>query len=98
MKYRKKPIVIEAVQYLGVNKAFNLFNEYPEWLTKAINTREIGLSGGYCGQIGIKTLEGHVWASPGDYIIQGVKGELYPCKPDIFEQTYDRDKGEPVNE
>jgi hypothetical protein len=39
--------------------------------------------------VGISTLEGKIWASVGDYIIKGVQGEFYPCKPDIFEQTYE---------
>ena len=75
-KYRKKPVVIEAVQWDG--KAFD---------------------GAFPGDIGdvtfagrtllIATLEGTMTASPGDYIIRGVQGELYPCKPAIFEATYD---------
>jgi len=81
MQYRKKPIVIEAVQYDGskenlaaILRLGNSIMLYPDHLR-------------------IKTLEGIMHAFPGDWIIKGVKGELYPCKPDIFEQTY-----EPVTE
>lgn len=71
-KYRKKPCVIEAVQFTGDN------------LTECGLLREPGESAAY-----IDTLEGRMTASPGDYVITGVKGERYPCKPDIFEATYD---------
>lgn len=76
-KYRKKPVVIEAVLYSGENG------------------QEIGLFVGEAdrndgNQFLIHTLEGTMSADPGDYIIRGVQGEFYPCKPDIFEQTYER--------
>lgn len=83
-KYRKKPVEIEAWQ-LGSDEA------WPIWIEGAI----------YCGEILtnedhwiIKTLEGDHKASHGDYIIKGVKNELYPCKPDIFRQTYEVVEGE----
>lgn len=87
-KYRKKPVEIEAVQFLG----FTLpnFNEFPQWLTDELDFYE--------GRIKIfqdpfrmeiKNSEGYVKVSKGDYIIKGVNGELYPCKPDIFEKTYE---------
>lgn len=82
MKFRKKPVVIEAIQWLGTN-ADEVFD--------------------FCGGIGnphmfwghdkglkLHTLEGPLSASAGDWIIKGVKGEFYPCKPDIFEATYER--------
>lgn len=75
-KYRKKPVVIEAWQNSDEN-------EFPEWVSKADVGREPG------GVILINTLEGVMKAMPGDYIIQGVQGEVYPCKPDIFEATYE---------
>lgn len=88
MKFRKKPVVIEAVQHfndMGTRTA-----EIPVWLTKACISGVV-----YCGgkETFIKTLEGDHHVSDGDWIIRGVKGELYPCKPDIFEATY-----EPVSE
>lgn len=91
MKYRKKPVVIEAFQYDG--DLMNSKGQYyvPEWAEKAHKKGDI-----YFRDIGnipevmiIKTLEGDMVASIGDYIIQGVNGEIYPCKPDIFEKTYE---------
>ena len=74
--YRKKPVVIEAVQYTGLNSAeIELFTGQP-----------IGKETGK--PIVITTLEGQHIASLGDYIIKGVRGEFYPCKPDIFDATY----------
>jgi hypothetical protein len=77
-RYRKKPVVIDAVQ-LPVASA-------PAWLADAMDAGRVRLytSGG----ASIDTLEGTMTASAGDWIIQGVKGELYPCKPDIFSATY----------
>jgi hypothetical protein len=75
-KYRKKPVVIEAVQYDGT---FPMeFLRYDE---------RVFSDGG--NGICIKTLEGVMTARPGDWIIRGMKDELYPCKPDIFEATYE---------
>lgn len=75
-KYRKKPVVIEAWQNSDEN-------ECPVWVDNADVGREPG------GVILINTLEGVMKAMPGDYIIKGVQGEVYPCKPDIFEATYE---------
>ena len=80
MKYRKKPVVIEAIQFNGENaKEIIAFCETLEQL----NAQREGEN------IAIKTLEGTMIANIDDYIIKGVKGEFYPCKPDIFEQTYE---------
>lgn len=75
-KFRKKPVVIEAMRYTGVNGY------------------EVGGFVGYAdrneqNQFMIHTLEGVMAADPGDWIIKGVQGEFYPCKPDIFEATYE---------
>jgi len=88
MKYRKKPVVIEA---------FRLGDEWPDWWADKISTNEItteydGSSRGFNYAL-IKTLEGTMRAERGDWIIKGVKGEIYPCKPDIFEQTYEAAEG-----
>lgn len=81
MKYRKKPVVIEAWQVQPD------IGGMPEWLTDALGkTVTINSIGPI---LFIDTLEGRMRADPGDWIIQGVKGELYPCKPDIFAQTYE---------
>jgi hypothetical protein len=75
-KYRKKPVVIEAVQWVRGN----------EEKVKAFMNMELVTE--YQGELlVIETLEGTMRANQGDYIIKGVKGEFYPCKPDIFEQT-----------
>ena len=81
MKFRKKPVVIEAVQWTGRN-----VREVMELGIGRIGAVEVN---GSEGTITIPTLEGNMLASPGDWIIRGVKGELYPCKPDIFEATYE---------
>ena len=85
MKYRKKPVVIEAVQWLGGDESWEeilKFSENPHY-------RRMDLLAGN-GKITIKTLEGEMTADKGDWIIKGIKGEFYPCKPDIFEQTYEK--------
>lgn len=91
--YRKKPIEIEAIQYLGVSnleevlaftgkhpswdKCFDSMEEYKEFVAANAELFKI------------KTLEGSMLAKPGDWIIRGVNGEHYPRKPDIFEKTYE---------
>lgn len=87
MKYRKKPIVIEAIQYqaeYGNNRVIN-------WLAQ--QGANISNWVFHDGEIIISTLEGTMKASDGDYIIKGVNGEFYPCKPDIFEKTYETLEG-----
>lgn len=78
-KFRKKPVVIDAIQWDGENK-----DEILAFIEKG-NAEKIG------NNIIIQTLEGAMTASKGDYIIKGVKGEFYPCKPDIFEATYEKE-------
>jgi hypothetical protein len=81
-KFRKKPVVVEAVQWDGKADTANRF----------IGER-YGVDWDYAGQhdsaIIIPTLEGNHRGEVGDWIIKGVKGEFYPCKPDIFEATYE---------
>jgi len=84
-KYRKKPVVIEAVQ-LKRNFAELAIAEIPKELLGNYNIGEFAEDSCY---LEIKTLEGVMTASEGDYIIKGIKGEFYPCKPDIFEATYE---------
>jgi len=90
-RYRKKPVVIEAWQWLFSDEQ----EECPEWVNAAaIKWPEQGSlcfepNHSYGARISICTLEGVMCAVPGDFIIQGVQGEIYPCKPDIFEQTYE---------
>lgn len=91
MKYRKKPVVIEAFQMTKERRYDN--QDWPNWLNMAWN-EDIGKQGAmYCIDAGeelfIKTLEGVHDITWNDWIIQGIKGEIYPCKPDIFELTYE---------
>lgn len=82
--YRKKPVVIEAIQWNGESKdaVFKFIGNDPSLALFYDND-------GQYGMLRMSTLEGIALASIGDYIIKGVKGEFYPCKPDIFEMTYD---------
>lgn len=79
-KYRKKPVVIEAIQVKWGNSVTELMN--------FVGAGNINVSEN--GNVYIKTLEGDMRVSPNDYIIKGVNGEFYPCKPDIFEKTYEK--------
>jgi len=83
MKFRKKPVVVEAIRWTGKN-----CDEIAEFLRGVLLERL-----GFIIQdapFTIVTLEGNHRADIGDWIIKGVKGEFYPCKPDIFEQTYEQ--------
>lgn len=84
MKFRKKPVVIEAWQTFVGGEL-----DKPEWLKAAIADGKVYYQGGSEPYYTIETMEGSMRANPRDWIIQGVKGELYPCKPDIFEATYE---------
>ena len=83
-KYVKKPIEIEAIQYLGDN-----LKEVEDFIDQTILVYTNTDTNEERGMLGIPTLEGIMQASIGDYIIKGVRGEYYPCKPDIFKITYD---------
>ena len=87
-KYKKKPVIVDAWQWLGKTpgdaRNFHDINDLPWW--------NVGARKGMTGMI-IPTLEGDHIAQTGDWIIKGVSGEYYPCKPNIFEMTY-----EPVEE
>jgi hypothetical protein len=80
MKFRKKPVVIEAEQFIERNG-----NRLP-----FVEGHRRGPLYFRDGRWWVNTLEGPLCVSNGDWIIKGVKGEFYPCKPDIFEQTYER--------
>lgn len=89
MKARKRPVVVEAVKFEGFRSVTGqaIFSERPEWLTNEIGNRIIFFD--KPNTLTIATLEGKMTADAGDYILQGVQGELYPCKPDIFLETYE---------
>lgn len=90
MKYRKKPVIIEAVQWTGLNleeiKAFVGASLKYDIIDTAY---EVGKGTPFVNMT-IQTLEGDLECTKGDFIIKGVNGEFYPCKPDIFEKTYER--------
>ena len=79
-KFRKKPVVIEAVQWTGNNRE-EMEKFIPNTILAKKNAEE---------ELAIGTLEGVMTASKNDWIIKGVHGEYYPCKPDIFEKTYEQ--------
>ena len=79
MKFRKKPVVIDAVMWTGKNI---------DSICTFMGNRNINWDSVH--GLNIHTLEGNMHASEGDWIIRGVSGEYYPCKPDIFDKTYER--------
>ena len=85
MKYRKKPVVIEAIWFTGEN-ILDLMAWAHEGLPAEANSI---LVPDVNGTLAVRTLEGQMTASPGDWIVKGSKGEFYPVKPDIFEATYE---------
>lgn len=88
-KYRKKPVVIDAFKWTGGRDQV----EDPTWIVEALEKGDATIvSSNDLGEsvMQIKTLEGTMIAQQGDYIIRGVQGEIYPCKPDIFEATYEK--------
>lgn len=82
MKFRKKPVVIEAIQFTGKNDAECLM-----FCPSAVDPPE------HEANLIIPTLEGNMYCRIGDWIIQGVNGEFYPCKDEIFRKTYEREDG-----
>lgn len=83
-KFKKKPVQIEAFQFLEGHTNTDL--GVPVWFVNAVLDGKIRA---YPDSIRIQTLEGEMRADINDWIIQGVQGEIYPCKPDIFAKTYD---------
>lgn len=82
MKYRKKPVVVEAVKFTG-NNCFEIMH----FMNRSQDIFDAELQ--ETDRPYIHTLEGVLTCSPGDFVIKGVKGEFYPCKPDVFEATYE---------
>lgn len=85
MKFRKKPVVIEAMKFDGN------FHQISEWVDggKPPMANTIIRHTNSPEMLTVETLEGPLYAQKGDWIIRGIKGEYYPCKPDIFEATYE---------
>lgn len=92
-KYRKKPVVIDAVQFALCEYADkpSFYGEVPDWIktAEASGTIRPEFRGEDYWYLVIRTLEGDMTADPHDWIIRGIKGEIYACKPDIFAATYD---------
>ena len=84
-QFKKIAVTIQAVQWKD-----GKLSEVPSWISEALNKnpQEVGSITRIGNDIFIVTLEGRMKASDGDYILQGVEGEIYPCKPAIFERTY----------
>jgi len=84
MKYRKKPVVIEAVQFVDTEESILKLSE--------LGLDPVRIEYGDLGNpiLKIETLEGLMIATEVDYIIKGVQGEFYPCKPEIFKETYEK--------
>lgn len=83
-QYRKKPVIIEAIQFVDEVDRILEIQEFVGQETIVVNYKDKNSP-----TLKIDTLEGVMTASVGDYIIKGVQGEFYPCKPDIFEKTYE---------
>ena len=98
MRYRKKPVVVEAIQWTGKNMQ-ELKNFVGDSLEYDVMDAawEVG-KGPVIVNVRIQTLEGIHHASVGDFIIKGIRGEFYPCKPDIFAKTYESASLTPPNE
>lgn len=83
-KYRKKPVVVEAIQYRPHDNCAEVAAFLGDHYDADTCSEEANDA-----PWAVHTLEGPIWASPGDWIIRGVAGEFYPCKPDIFAATYE---------
>lgn len=89
MKFRKKPVEVEVIQWTGLNlEEIKSFVGESLWYSIIDTAWEVGKGVPHI-LMKIKTLEGDHFCTKGDFIIKGVNGEFYPCKPDIFEKTYE---------
>lgn len=92
MRFRKKPVEIDAIKVSDIVRAYNDYDAaapsrlLPSWFTEAVGSVVIGI---YFDRVEIKIPEGVMFGNRGDWIIRGIKGELYPCKADIFAATYE---------
>lgn len=91
-RFRKKPVVISAVQFQGRRDAQEVLEFFGHDFPRTASGAGIVIGDDTSGEprVLIQTLEGVMRADPGDWIIRGVSGEYYPCKPDIFDATYER--------
>ena len=93
MKYRKKPIIVEAFQWTGGPDQ----TEDPSWIVEAIKNHKVFIEDHSIHPCVMKiwTDEGQMKAIPSDYIIKGIEGEIYPCKASVFEKTYEKVEATP---
>lgn len=90
MKFRKKPVVIDAIEFIVEHDGRNNSEYAARWCGGCIRSEaKAGDPTDVAYWLDIPTLEGVMAATPGDWIIRGVQGEFYPCKPDIFDATYE---------
>jgi len=87
MKYRKKPVVVDVADVSDlIQSAIEKWSDLPEWVVSAYEEGDIT----FChGRLHVNTLEGTMVALPGDKLIKGVLGEIYPCKQKAFDETYE---------
>lgn len=91
-RYRKKPVVVEALQWQGIDTPISTLEK---WMGRKLKAGDLRPGAAFLTQasghlfLNICTLEGQMVAEPGDWIIKGVAGEFYPCKPEIFAVTYE---------
>jgi len=89
-KFRKKPVVIDAILIAHFIKMANgdsaAWDAIPDWVIENLNNNKLIIVGDH---VEITTDEGVMRGEKDDYLIKGVKGEIYPCKPDVFEKTYE---------
>lgn len=90
MKYRKKPVIIEAVRFDAEKWIYERHNAYPMVDTRDVEKGSSSLGKYFAYQPVIHTLEGDMTLCDGDFIIKGIQGEYYPYKPDIFAETYEQ--------
>ena len=91
MKFKKKPIVIEAIKFTGLSSINRMTNAWQKPFLEVADFDALDEKDNFF----IETLEGTMTVVNGDYIIKGIKGEFYPCKPDIFEATYEKVEDQP---
>jgi hypothetical protein len=90
MKYRKKPVIVEADHFDGSEESARVLQcKYPMHIFREVGGDHVT----WTGRLQVATLEGYTIASPQDWIIRGVAGEIYPCKPHIFHKTYEPVEG-----
>ena len=92
MKYRKRPIVVEAVR-IGANAGSTdgsaCFDEQPPWLEAALQDGKVRNAADAGGGVIVRTVEGEMRGRPGDWLIRGIADELYPCRSEIFDSVYE---------